>query len=45
VKSLADEVREQIALDNEYPMLLMRIGYADPMPYSARKELKEVMIE
>lgn len=45
VKSLADEVRVKIALDNEYPMLLMRIGYADPMPYSVRKELKEVMIE
>ena len=45
VNTLADEVRKQIAIDNNYPMLLMRIGYADPMPYSVRKELKDVIIE
>lgn len=45
VNTLSDEVRKNIAMDNNYPMLLMRIGYADPMPYSVRKELKDVIIE
>ncbi len=45
VNTLSDEVRKNISIYNNYPMLLMRIGYADPMPYSARKELKDVIIE
>jgi len=45
VPSIAEKVREQIAINNEFPMLLLRIGYADPMPYSVRKTLDEVIIE
>ncbi len=45
VKTLTDEIRNKISINNNYPMILMRIGYADSMPYSVRKELKEVIIE
>jgi hypothetical protein len=39
---LANELKEKIPINNEYPTLLLRIGYADMMPYSPRKK---VMIE
>lgn len=43
VSSLAGELRSQMPINNEFPMLLLRIGYADPMPYSVRKALNEVI--
>ncbi|MBK7098805.1 MAG: nitroreductase [Sphingobacteriales bacterium] len=43
--SLASEISKQLPINNELPMLLLRIGYADPMPYSVRKTLKDVIIE
>lgn len=45
VSVVADEVRKEIDINDYYPMLLMRIGYAEPMPYSTRKELNDVIIE
>lgn len=45
VHSIAEKVREQMPINNEFPMLLLRIGYADSMPYSVRKTLNEVIIE
>lgn len=45
VRSLAEEAREQMPINKGFPMLLLRIGYADPMPYSVRKTLNEVIIE
>ncbi len=45
VKELSNELRQKIEVNNNYPMLLMRIGYAGKMPYSKREPLKEVIIK
>lgn len=42
------EVRQEMArhlkLGDQHPLLLIRFGYSDPMPYSFRRELNEVMV-
>lgn len=43
VGSLANELQKMLPINGEYPTLILRIGYADPMPYSPRKKLDEVM--
>lgn len=43
VVALASELQKVLPIDGEYPTLLLRIGYASPMPYSPRKKLEEVM--
>ena len=43
VQALAQELRENTTENREYPTLLLRIGYADPMPYSPRKEVESVI--
>lgn len=43
VVSLANELRKTLSINGEYPTLLLRIGYADPMPYSPRKKIEEVI--
>ncbi len=45
IKELSQEIQKEQFIANEYPMLLMRIGYADAVPYSLRKNLDEVIIE
>ncbi len=45
VSMLANDVRNQMDINNNYPMLLMRIGSANPMPYSLRKELNDFLID
>lgn len=43
VVSLANELRKTLPINGEYPTLILRIGYADPMPYSPRKKIEEVI--
>jgi hypothetical protein len=43
VVSLANELQKTLPINGEYPTLIQRIGYADPMPYSPRKKLTEVV--
>jgi hypothetical protein len=43
--ALSEELRQTLLMNSEYPMLLLRIGYADPMPYSLRKPVSAVLIE
>ncbi len=45
INSVANELRTQMDINNSFPMLLMRIGYANPMPYSVRKPLQDVLIK
>lgn len=45
VETLSQKLRKEMNVNNNYPMLLMRIGYSSSMPYSVRKPLEEVMIE
>ena len=37
VRSLAEEIRETFPIHREFPTLLLRLGYAKPMPYSLRR--------
>lgn len=43
VDMLAEEMQANLTENNEYPTLLLRIGYADPMPYSPRKDVESVI--
>lgn len=44
IPRLSSQLRKQIEINDHYPMLLMRIGYAEPMPYSVRKNLEELIL-
>ena len=39
------KLQEHLGLKNEHPLLLLRIGYANPMPYSYRRPVGDVVIE
>ncbi len=43
VKAVSEKIREQVFGGKEYPMILMRIGYAKPVPYSPRREVSAVI--
>lgn len=43
VVSLANELQKTLPINGEYPTLLLRIGYAAPMPYSPRKEIEDIL--
>ncbi len=45
VDIISNKIKEEMNINNNYPMVLMRIGYANSMPYSARKSIDEVIIE
>jgi hypothetical protein len=42
-------VRQKLAkvlgLENKYPLLLLRYGYAEKMPYSYRRNVEQVIIK
>lgn len=42
VRSLAKEIRETFPIHREHPTLLLRLGYAKPMPYSLRRPIAAV---
>lgn len=44
VVSLAKELQEALPINGEYPTLILRIGYATPMPYSPRKKIESLII-
>lgn len=44
VEILANEMQTKLDINNEYPVLLLRLGYADPLPYSPRKDVEKVII-
>lgn len=39
------KLQEHLGLRNEHPLLLLRIGYSDPMPRSYRRPVEDVLIE
>ena len=43
VKILSEAMQENLPINNEFPQILMRIGYAQPMPYSPRKKVEKVI--
>ncbi|MDL2303891.1 nitroreductase family protein [Bacteroides sp. OttesenSCG-928-D19] len=44
VKELAGKMTETLNIPDEYPVILLRIGYGEKMPYSKRKDIKEVIV-
>lgn len=43
VAPLAREIQQLLPINGEFPMLILRIGYADPMPYSPRKDVESII--
>jgi len=44
-KTLAAQIQSNVLKKNEIPVLLLRIGYASPLPYSPRKPIEKVIVE
>lgn len=44
VYALAAEMRDLLPINREYPTLILRIGYAKPVPYSPRKNVRELLV-
>ena len=44
IPRLASELRDKLPVNGEYPTLILRIGYANHMPYSKRKEIERILI-
>ena len=44
VTALAFDLREKLPVNEEYPTLIMRIGYAKQIPYSPRKKIETLLI-
>ncbi len=45
VPTLREELRWHLGLGDAHPLLLLRIGYAKPMPRSPRRPLEEVLVK
>ena len=43
VKLLADEMMSNLPIHNEYPVLILRIGFASPIAYSPRKAIERML--
>lgn len=43
VNKLAEQLPGALELDGEIPNILLRIGYADPMPYAPRRDIDTVV--
>ena len=43
VPEISATLRENLSIAQAYPQILLRIGYAKPVAYSKRKDIKEVM--
>lgn len=44
VNELSGEMTKTLNIPDEYPVILLRIGYGEKMPYSKRKDIKEVIL-
>lgn len=45
IRELSLQMAESLHIKNQSPTILIRLGYAKPMPYSKRKKLSEVLIK
>ncbi|MFP2997320.1 nitroreductase [Spongiivirga sp. MCCC 1A20706] len=44
VHEMAEKMKNTLPIGNQYPNILVRIGYAESAPYSKRKDIKNVII-
>lgn len=44
IESLSNELRSSLQIGNEYPAIIMRIGYGEKTSYSPRRSAEQVMI-
>ena len=44
IRELASKLQQAIHINNEHAIILLRIGYAAPTPYSLRKNVEEVLL-
>lgn len=44
VKEVAASMQSKLELGDQVPQLLLRIGYAEPMPYTPRRDVNEVVV-
>jgi hypothetical protein len=42
--SVREKLKKHFGLENEHPMLLLRIGYGKSMPKSYRRPIEDVII-
>ena len=43
VPEVRNQLSKKIAVNHQFPQILLRIGYAKPLPYSKRKPIQEVI--
>ena len=43
VPEISATLRENLPIAQAYPQILLRLGYAQPMAYSKRKDIREVI--
>ena len=44
VTTLSIALREELPINKEYPTLILRIGYANQVPYSPRKNIETLLV-
>ncbi len=44
LKALAAQLQKQLPINCEYPSILLRIGYAETVPYSPRKAIEKIIV-
>ncbi len=43
LKSLSTELQGKLPIHNEYPTIILRIGYAKEVPFSPRKDVEKII--
>jgi len=45
IETLSNELKKEISINNEYPSIIMRVGYAKKVAFSPRKNVNKVIYE
>ncbi|MFS4493503.1 Acg family FMN-binding oxidoreductase [Maribacter sp. 2308TA10-17] len=45
IDKLSYELGNHLGIDNEYPTIIMRVGYANKTPYSSRRKIEDVLLD
>ncbi|WP_434778071.1 Acg family FMN-binding oxidoreductase [Neisseria sp. Ec49-e6-T10] len=44
-EEITEQLKQQLNIANQYPAIILRVGYAKPMPYSKRRPVSCVLID